>query len=385
MSDQTYDRAINRELGIWTPFTYSFLFTLDQVKDRAIIFGLYSSMYKNKYEFTRQIEAEELLILLTDYNYLIANISNQEQITLNEIISRRYIENVNKLIHDQKMITYQQKLDTESAKVDAKIAALAADQLAVENMALKVEMETKKITAKIQELEAYIQLEGYNLEQVNLDIAEAEVKSAKFDLAKLNAANDILKIQLDTILSAAKLVDVDVQIAKTNLEKAQTNARIESMELLKDQVVLEKNKTLLSENEVTASYNQIELISKANEDINAELAYQSVLSNEASTENINKLALDLAQQEFTKYKLDQNRLSRLLQLELNESELNLDPSLLANERSTQEAIDEQSRLNNARKIFNKKMMKYTVLDIAEMLATANILTTLTHSIGVANE
>lgn len=111
MSTEAYGRNTAREVRIWTPFSYSWRFSDTEVIERITIFGLYSGSYLNGQAYLQNVESAELANLLADYNNKIAGLTNQETLVLADIASKRYLAGIDKLIHDQKMITEQQKID----------------------------------------------------------------------------------------------------------------------------------------------------------------------------------------------------------------------------------------------------------------------------------
>jgi hypothetical protein len=273
MSDEAFARAIARESKIWGPFNYSFPFDSNQTADRITIFGLYANAYLNGHKYLNEIEDEELANLLTDYNSKIAELTTQQQIVVADIVSKRYLAGVDKLIHDQKMITKQAEIDNEDALMDAKIAALSADRAALATMAKKVETETTKTAARITELEAYIEQEGINLSLADIEIVEKEIASAKLDIEKLNMENDILRIQIETVETAQELLEIDLKIAKTLVDIAQTDRDIAKIGLLDNELTIEQAKTALEEAGIPVSAARIALAQAKLDDANAELAY----------------------------------------------------------------------------------------------------------------
>jgi len=229
MSGNAYNRAVARETKIWKPFGYSFPFTLHQAADRIIIMGLYASSYLNNHKYLQEVESEELAYLLADYNAKMAELTTQQQIVVADIVGKRYLANVDKLIHDQKMISKQQGIDYDNALMDAKFAALEADRAALTTMSSKIETARINNEAKIAQLQAYIQIEGYNKDAVEIEISEKEIQSAKVDIRKIDAQNDILKIQNETVAADTRLnkaefekLEKEIQSGRVDIRKVDT-------------------------------------------------------------------------------------------------------------------------------------------------------------------
>jgi len=229
MSGNAYNRAVARETKIWKPFGYSFPFTLHQAADRIIIMGLCASSYLNNHKYLQEVESEELAYLLADYNAKMAELTTQQQIVVADIVGKRYLANVDKLIHDQKMISKQQGIDYDNALMDAKFAALEADRAALTTMSSKIETARINNEAKIAQLQAYIQIEGYNKDAVEIEISEKEIQSAKVDIRKIDAQNDILKIQNETVAADTRLnkaefekLEKEIQSGRVDIRKVDT-------------------------------------------------------------------------------------------------------------------------------------------------------------------
>jgi hypothetical protein len=381
MSDEAFSRAIARESKIWEPFVYSFPFDSNQTADRITIFSLYANSYLNGHKYLNEIEDEDLANLLTDYNSKIAELTAQEQIVVADIVSKRYLAGIDKLIHDQKMITKQAEIDSDDAIMDAKIAALAADQAALTTMATKVETETTKTEARITELEAYIEQEGINLSLADIEVVEKEIASAKLDNEKLNMANDILRIQIETVETAQELLEIDLKIAKTLVDIAQTDRDIARIGLLDNELTIEKAKTAIEQAGIPISAARIELAQAKYNDAEAEKLYiESTLTAQEATSYQNKSDL-LA----TKQTVRLNELIRKEELQLLENEKQRDASDL-NVTLVQDDQEHQVEMD-AKKIelidnvpLNNWEKALAAIEVAKTLAKANIVTTLTHTI-----
>jgi hypothetical protein len=381
MSDEAFSRAIARESKIWNPFVYSFPFDSNQTADRITIFGLYANSYLNGHKYLNEIEDEDLANLLTDYNSKIAELTAQEQIVVADIVSKRYLAGIDKLIHDQKMITKQAEIDSDDAIMDAKIAALAADQAALTTMATKVETETTKTEARITELEAYIEQEGINLSLADIEVVEKEISSAKLDNEKLNMANDILRIQIETVETAQELLEIDLKIAKTLVDIAQTDRDIARIGLLDNELTIEQAKTEIEEAGIPISAARIELAQAKYTDAEAEKLYvQNTLTAQETTSFNNKSDLLATKQTVRLNELIRKEELQLLENEKQREVSDLNVTLAEDDQEHQEEMDAKKielidniPLNNWEKAL-------AAIEVARTLAAANITTTLTHTI-----
>jgi hypothetical protein len=216
MSVDVYLRAANRETKVWMPFLYAANFTSGQVTERAVIFGLYAGGYNNQHAYLLDIEATDLANLLADYNMKIAGLSNEEVIVLQSILAKRYVAEIEQQIHAEQLITKTDKVNADAEELEAKIAALSADQAALVTLATRLTTETAVSAAKLLEIESRKTLEDINLSLADIENAEKEIQLEKVKLQILDVANEVLKIQIQIVDAGIDLVNTDVKISETN-------------------------------------------------------------------------------------------------------------------------------------------------------------------------
>lgn len=381
---EAFDRSTAREAVIWKPFIYSFPFDDKQVENRDIIYGLYANAYLNQNEYLNEVESEDLANLLADYNSKIADLTNQEQIVVAEIVSRRYLASIDDLVFKKKMATKNAGIEADEDIWDSKMSALASDTAALETMAEKVASETEKTAARITEIQAYIEIEGINLSQADIEIAEKEIQSSKVDIQKLDAANDILKIQIDTVETAHKLIDVDREIAKTRIGIAETDRDINKIDMLDSELTIEQGRTSASEAEASVAAKRVVLAeAKTQEAENEVTYYQDTLISQARDSYNSKIDL---------MNTRNKGLSDALIMRKNERDLNVDNRMaisamettFANNDKTLQSLldaDHVSVMNSRTSNVWSKVQG--AIAAAEAAAAANITTTLTHSIKKA--
>ena len=376
-----FDRSIARESKIWTPFIYSFPFDSTQTIDRTTIFGLYSSAYLNRNKYLLEIETEDLANLLADYNTKMANLTNQEAIVVADIVSRRYVETVEKIIHDKKLETKRMGIEADDDIWDAKLAALASDTAALVTMAERVSSETQKTAAKITEIETYIEIEGIHLSEADIEISEKEIQSARVDLQKLGVTNDVLKIQIDTVKAAQELVDVDLRIARTKVDGAQIDRNINSIDLLDSELRIEQGRTQIAEAELNVAEARVVLAQDRTDEVQAEIDYLTgTLTEQTEERAAKKIELMDLKQAGLNENLTIRRSEKSLANELRKDELDAELDMAGDDSLTQVAVDsERVSVMNTR-AYNINRMVETKKEVAEIMATASIGTTLTHTI-----
>jgi len=385
MSDEARARHTAREARIWRPFTYSFPFTSTETEERVVIFGLYANAYLNGQSYLKQIEDAELENLLTDYNTRIAGLTVQGQIVVADIVSKRYLAGIDKLIHDQKMETGREKIATDSAIADAKYAALESDRAALETMAAKVAAEIQKNNARITELEAQISIEGINYTLVEQDIAEKELQSLRIDNRKLDVANEIIRIQIQTVRTATELLDIDVQKARTAINIADTERAIAKIGLLADDLIIEKAQTAIIESEIPVSKARVTLAQAKYDDADAELTYiQTTLMENEDTIRRNKEDLLTLRANTKEYALDRSKSEKLLINENRRDLSDLEKDLATDDKINQADIDTNITIPKiAAGADNDWSRANAAIEVAEKVAKAEIATKLAHVIQKA--
>jgi len=381
MSTDAYQRAAAREKRIWAPFRYSFPFNDGQKDDREVIFGLYAGSYANQHQYLQEIEYADLLNLLDDYNAKIAELTVQEQVQIENIVAERYLASIDKAVHDQKMATKAAEISTEDAMMTAKIAALATDRAALETMAVRVTSETEKTAAKITEIQTYIDIEGYNLSEVDIEIAEKEIQSAKVDIQKLDAANEVLRIQLDIVNAALQLVDVDLQIARTRVDIANVDRNIAKIGLLPSELTIAQAQTTIAEAELPIAQERVALAEAKSAEVDKEITYYEVTLPAQETTNFNnKLSLQNLKQIIREDELRKRREEKELEISDRLALATLDITFANTDKTHQAQLDQQRVGVMETRVTNVRSKVEAAVQKAETLASADIASELTHTI-----
>jgi len=385
MSDEARARHATREVRIWRPFACSFPFTSTETEERIVIFGLYANTYLNGQSYLKQIEDAELENLLTDYNTRISGLTVQGQIVVADIVSKRYLAGIDKLIHDQKMETGREKIATDSAIAEAKYAALESDRAALETMSAKVAASIQKNNARITELEAQISIEGINYTLVEQDIAEKELQSLRIDNRKLDVANEIIRIQIQTVRTATELLDIEVQKARTEINISDTERAIAKIGLLADDLIIEKAQTAIIESEIPVSKSRVTLAQAKYDDADAELTYiQTTLMDNEDTIRRNKEDLLTLRANIKESALDRSESEKLLANKNRRDLYDLEKDLATDDKINQADIDTNITIPKiAAGAVNDWSRANAAIEVAEKVAKAEIATQLTHVIQKA--
>lgn len=380
MSTEAYSRSTAREAKVWTPFVYSFPFDTAQTTERTTIFGLYSSAYLNRNKYLLEFETEDLANMLADYNLKIADLTQQETIILNDIVSRRYLAGIDSIINDQKLATKEAKIEADEALWDAKTDALATDAAALETMAVKVATETEKTAARISEIQSYIEMESVHLDMADIEIAEKEIQSAKVDIQKLDAANAILKIQIDTVQNAQELIDIDAKIARVKVEIAETNRAMNKIDLMANELTIEEARTDVAEAELPVAAARVTLAQAKTTEAQNEIDYVATLETQAGTNYQNKIDLIDTKQTGRVTSITMNRQEKDLQYANKIDLAELELAFMQADATTQATLDASKVSILTFKAANEWSKVNAAIQAQQTLAAANIASTLTHVI-----
>jgi len=206
--DDVLLRSRLREDQMWTTFTHCFLGAYDPEK-RVILFGLYANGFENSLEYLVDISTEKIVQLVSEYDLNMAQLDADQQQTVLEIASKKYIDTLDQLIHDQKMDVKKSQIDADDLEFDAKEAALQADQAALETLKEKLLQAKTKAESDIATLEARI--------------AEEEITSEYVDVEILQKALDVRKTELQTIEAGLRGVGIQMDITETAIQTVELN------------------------------------------------------------------------------------------------------------------------------------------------------------------
>jgi len=239
MTDIIYQRGAVRESIIWAPFQYNGPFNATHEVERAILFGLYANTYLYGYNYLTEIETEDLARMVDTYNAAIAQITNEEAMLVLNVAAKRYVEQIDQQIHDQKMITGEKKIDALNSEYDARTDALDADRAAITTKQAEVQLARDKAAQRITELGIQKQLEEVAYDLVAVDILEQQLKAARADLAVIEAGLQGLNIQLEITETGIAITNTALQITEAGNEVSEIGIRVTETELQQSEVDLD--------------------------------------------------------------------------------------------------------------------------------------------------
>lgn len=217
-----YDDFQSRESVIWSsPFLHSFRFSTSQATERVTIFGLYAGTYLNGKDYLKAIDDFELALIVDKYNQQMAGLDADEQNVLLDIVTKRYIANVDRVIFQAGLVTEREKIAAEDSEWDAKIAALAADEAAITTVQAHLTAKELEVSARIQTIQAAITIEG-----VDLSLADAEVSEKELAVSK--AENTLVIKTAEVTRKDAEIVSLGADLAKRNVDILEKDLAIDN-------------------------------------------------------------------------------------------------------------------------------------------------------------
>jgi len=226
-----YDEAKIRERKIWTPFVYGFRFSAGQVAERTEIFGLFSGSYLNNLGYLQDVDAYNLALIVDRYNQRMSELDEKEQLFLLDMVTKRYVVNIDRLILGDKLFTQRQRIDAEDEEWDAKIAALASDQAAVTTVQALYDARATETAARIETLDAAIIDQGMRLDFAESEISEKQLQVGRAEVANTIKDSQVIRKGAEIVTSEAALVQKDVVLKQREIELLRDGLRVLQLQL----------------------------------------------------------------------------------------------------------------------------------------------------------
>lgn len=215
MISQIENRGIARGRGIWPSFEN------DPFRgSKIILFGLYAATYMHGLSYLSEITEERLLQIVSEFDLSMAKLSSDQQQTVKEIATKKYIDTIDRQIHEQQMETKRAELDSQNAEYDARFEALETDRIAILTKREQLSQVIQKAASDIKVLEARISEEEVERNYVEVDIAQKELDAAQTRMKVLQAGLRGLELQYD-------IANIAVQRADLRLDKKQTQQQVD--------------------------------------------------------------------------------------------------------------------------------------------------------------
>ncbi|MBI9090132.1 MAG: hypothetical protein JEZ12_13030 [Desulfobacterium sp.] len=212
--DDIIMRGQGREDHLWTPFAHD-PFGFVAREKRAVLFGLYANGFNHGFAYLVDISGEKLVNLVNQFDTNMAQLDADEQQTVMELATKRYLDVLDQQIHDQKMVTGRSKIDAQDAEFDAKFAALEQDRLAIATKREQLAQAIAKAEAEVQVLTARIAEAEINREYVEADISRKKLEATRTRLQVLEAGNRGLSLQYDIANTAVQEADLRLDRQRT--------------------------------------------------------------------------------------------------------------------------------------------------------------------------
>jgi hypothetical protein len=381
MSTEAYQRSSNREAAMWPVFLYSAPFNTAQLLERATNYSLYANSYTNNYSYLKELEAVELSHMLDDYNAKIAALTNDETVLVLQIAAKRYLSDVEIAMHGTKMLTLSDKIASDSADMGAKFAALTADQVVLLTLAARLSADTKSTEARIDVLQAEASEEDIRLDLAELEKSEKEIQLSKTELATLRVANEVLHVQTQIIEAGLALLEVDQRKSELNIRIANVDIDILQADYAEDELtILQKQGEIVDkELEIAIGENAIYPDQKAAVDLEKALQQQI---HDQNAPFIVQTALNRATHHTaTMNDITKSDTMNTASLARQLGEQTLDRTSQTNSFNVWSAGQDDHMDLNIQRVSDAAATYSTAVAAATKMATANVVSTLTHTIG----
>jgi len=381
MTQSIYDRGMVREQTIWPSFIYGVAnVVIEETKD--IIFGLYANSYLLGHNYLEDIESENLQRLIDIYTANMSELDAEDQNLVLEIASKRYLKAIEIQIKNNVLATKTEKLGADEQEYDTKLAALDVDSQALITKQTQITLAIDRANLKNKDLEARIQLEELAQDYVAIEISQKELEVAKAELQLLLTAIKGLEIQIDITNTGLQMIAVDVTKSQLGADMAGINARITDLELEPKRVTLAQDEFNAVEYETTLMPpKNIELQAARDLHITTETVNYGVLEGKEGLVLDAKTAEQTSRMNITLYdfinRSDEKSLEEDQSSQLDIAEISV-AEAIATSRKT--IAQNETDIPSAR-LTASRTRRDAAIEAAEIMATANITSTLTHEIG----
>ena len=229
--DDIYGRGIAREATIWPVFAFNGPFSDIHNTERNLVFGLYSGTYLHGLNYLKEIQSEDLIKVIEVYNNNMAQLDADRAKLALDVVAKRYLEQVNSVIHNSQMRLKQQGIEALNTEFDAKLEALSADEAALETKRYETTIKQEEIKSRIVELEAAILIESVNRDMVELDVLQKQLQESKVNLQIVDAGLRALDIQLAITQIGIDMANTDVSIADAKNSESEIDLKISDVDI----------------------------------------------------------------------------------------------------------------------------------------------------------
>lgn len=380
MGEAVYNRAMVREKTIWP----SFLYGMPGIEStKTMIFGLYANTYLLGHNYLEDIEDEELQRLIDVYDSNMAELSMEEQGLVLEIASKKYVKTIEIQIKNNALVTKGQQLNADEQEYEAKLAALEVDRDALETKQAQIALAIDRAENKNKILVSKINLEGLAQQYVDVEIAQKELEAGKAVLKLLYAELRGTEIQLDIANVSLQISEAEASKSGIDVDIANYKARTAITNLVSDRLSVATAEASAVAKEVTLYSQRRSLVDARGTVVSNETSdINSLTGLESSLEAAQKSEQTARHQAITQGYTDSTILSTgrtTIAASKSSSDIAIGTERMASQITigTTRATMPPTRCRAA------STTATAAIDAAEILATADITTSLTHEIGSA--
>lgn len=383
MSEEIYNRAMIREKTIWPSFFYNISNT-DIENTKAIIFGLYANTYLLGRNYLEDIETEELQRLIDIYDSNMAELDMDEQSLVLKIASDRYLKAIEIQIKNDALTTKRQQLVADEQEYEAKLAALDVDQEALETKRAQIELARDRAELKNKDLEARIKLEELAQDYVAVEISQKQLEVARAELSVLMTALKGLEIQISIANVSLQITQAEVSKSQLDADIAGIEARIAGQNLSPKQLEIDQAELDAMQYEIdNVTTKKIELIEAKGDIIEDETTnIETLESKETEIETVQTNEQNAGKQNTLSGFNDRESMAGTEKEQSNYDD-NLNIGIAGEHKDSQINIATKKTLLPDARTRAAATRKTAAITAAQIMATANITSTLTHEIGSA--
>lgn len=380
MSQEIYSRAMIREQSIWPSFLYGMP---GNESTKTVIFGLYANTYLLGHNYLEDIEEEELQRLIDVYDSNMAELNMDEQSLVLEIASIKYIKAIEIQIKNNVLVTKTQQLNADEQEYEAKLAALEVDRDALKTKQAQVTLAIDRAVLKNKILVSKINLEELAQQYVNVEIAQKELEVGRAGLKLLRAELRGIEIQLDIANVSLQIADAEASKSGIDVDIANYKARTAMTDLVSERLEVAMAEASATAKEVTLGTLRKTLVDQrganiTNEtfDINGLVAQESVLKTA-------QIGEDTARHQAIEQGYSDAESLSGLRASIAGTKSSSDIIIGSKRRASQIVIAGDHASVPSRRAAAASTTATAAINAAKTLATADIVTSLTHEIGSA--
>jgi hypothetical protein len=225
-----YERARQREQAVWAAFQVGVKINSLAAAFKGIQFGLYDLFGNLGVDYYEALSLEEIVLLTEEYAVAMEEIDAEDQQVAIDIAAREYVLAIDDAIQKEAIRVKGVQVANETDIMDAKVAALSSNEAYLTTVEAQLTATTAETANRITTLTKHLGMEGTYLSLEEMNNKQAEIRKLQSDLSKLNALENVVKLQIQTNRSAMELATKPEELARVEAMADQYAARVAQAE-----------------------------------------------------------------------------------------------------------------------------------------------------------